>query len=212
MTELTSAKAWIFRITHIENVSWILTNGLYCCNSDCRDPDFRQICNLELIAKRVSREVPIAPGGTLSDYVPFYFTPHSPMLLNIKTGYNGVCKTPMQDIVILATSLPKVNKEGLSFVFTDRHAYVRAARYFDSLEDLDNLDWPLLVRRDFSRDPEDPGKMERYMAEALIHQLVPVSALLGIACYGPAQLERMQSLVASHSLSIKVVARPDWYF
>ena len=35
----------------------------------------------------------------LSDYVPFYFTHHSPMLYNIKTGYHGMRQTPMPEIV-----------------------------------------------------------------------------------------------------------------
>src|SRR5437870_5729775 len=101
MVELTAEKALIFRITHIENVPWILANGLHCCNSNCLDSNFRQIGNPDLIDKRTTRTVPIAPYCRLSDYVPFYFTPHSPMLLNIRTGYNGVKKTPMPDIAIV---------------------------------------------------------------------------------------------------------------
>lgn len=51
----------------------------------------------------------MAPGGTLSDYVPFYFTPCSPMLYNIKTGYNGVPKQEaMEEIVLLVASLRKL--------------------------------------------------------------------------------------------------------
>jgi len=124
MLELTPERARIFRITHIENVPWILENGLRCCNSTCRDPNFREIGNRELIAKRKGHPVPIPPGGTLGDYVPFYFTPFSPMLFNIKTGWHGVQQRPMSDIAILVTSLHKVAQEGLEFVFTDRHAYV----------------------------------------------------------------------------------------
>ena len=84
--DLTAQKALIFRITHRDNVRWMLRNGLHCRNSAKRDPRFVSIGNQELIDKRNERQVPVAPGGTLSDYVPFYFTPFSPMLLNIKTG------------------------------------------------------------------------------------------------------------------------------
>jgi hypothetical protein len=59
--DLTPAKALIFRITHIANVPWLLDNGLHCPNSDLRDPSFRRIGNLDLIAKRENRVVPIAP-------------------------------------------------------------------------------------------------------------------------------------------------------
>src|SRR5271154_6622175 len=98
MKILTPEKAFIFRITHIANVPWILRNGLHCANSDVSDPNYVQIGNADLIAKRTQRRVPLPPGGSFSDYVPFYFTPASPMLLNIKTGFNGVTIRPMQDI------------------------------------------------------------------------------------------------------------------
>ncbi|MEO1609407.1 MAG: DarT ssDNA thymidine ADP-ribosyltransferase family protein [Pseudomonadota bacterium] len=57
------------------------------------------------MAKRKHRNVPCIPGGTLSDYVPFYFTPFTPMLYNIKTRYGGVSQNPMEDIIILVSSL-----------------------------------------------------------------------------------------------------------
>ncbi len=86
---LTPERALIFRITHVDNIPWILDHGLHSRSSSTRDPDYRVIGNPDLIEKRRHREVPIRPGGTLSDYIPFYFTPHTPMLFNIKTGFQG---------------------------------------------------------------------------------------------------------------------------
>lgn len=212
MIDLTPEKALIFRITHIENVPWILENGIHCCNSTCRDPNFCQIGNPDLIDKRTRRVVPIAPGGVLSNYVPFYFTPHSPMLFNIKTGYNNMRKTPMPDIAVLVTSLHRVKEQNLAFVFSDRHAYLATARFYVDLRDLETIDWPRLKSRDFKRDPDEPAKFERYQAEALIHGALPVSALSGIACYGPAQVERLQGEALRLAPAVKVVARPQWYF
>jgi hypothetical protein len=40
------------------------------------DPACRNIGNVDLIDKRSRRLVGVTPGGTLSDYVPFYFTPY----------------------------------------------------------------------------------------------------------------------------------------
>jgi hypothetical protein len=87
---LTPEKALIFRITHRANVPWILENGLHCQSAAASDPNFISIGNPELIDRRRSRMVTIPPGGTLNDYVPFYFTPYSPMLYNISTGYAGI--------------------------------------------------------------------------------------------------------------------------
>jgi hypothetical protein len=60
-----------------------MANGMHCRNSAIHDPGFVAIGNADLIDKRHYRQVPFHPHGTLSDYVPFYFTPFTPMFLNI---------------------------------------------------------------------------------------------------------------------------------
>ena len=49
---LNPEKALIFRITHIDNVPWLLDHGLHCRNGGLTDPSFRSIGNPELIDKR----------------------------------------------------------------------------------------------------------------------------------------------------------------
>jgi hypothetical protein len=44
-------------------------------------------CDPEIQKRRGETEVSCAQGGTLHDYVPFYFTPHSPMLLQSLEGH-----------------------------------------------------------------------------------------------------------------------------
>ncbi len=212
MIDLTPEKALIFRITHIDNIQWQLANGLYCRNAEERDPNYREIGSAELIAKRAAREIPVPPLGTLSDYVPFYFTPCSPMLLNIKTGSGGVKQVAMSDIVILVTSLRRMVEVGIDFVFTDRHAYLQTATFFDDLRHLDQIDWQQLQSRNFRKDLNDPGRFERYQAEALIHRHLPATALMGIACYGSEQADRVRSEIDNAGLSLDVVVRSAWYF
>ena len=208
---LTKENAFVFRITHIENVAWILEHGLHCRNSTIRDPNFRTIGDPDLIDKRNGRIVKVPPGGTLSDYVPFYFTPFSPMLLKIKSG-RGVPVIPMEEIVIFATSLPHLVKMQTNFLYTDRHAYLETANYFNDLSHLDQIDWPILAERDFQRDPNKPDKFERYQAEALVHQHVPVSTLLAIICYCPKSAMRLDPLLRLAGLSFKATVNPKWFF
>lgn len=212
MSSLNPDKALIFRITHINNVPWLLDHGLHSRNSSTFDPNFRNIGNADLITRRHSREVPIAPFGTLSDYIPFYFTPYSIMMYNIHTGYGGISKEPNEEIVILVTSLHRISELGQPFVYTNQHAYPVTAEYFSSLDDLHRVDWPLLQRKDFKHDPEDPGKKERYQAEALIYQHVPVEALLGIVCFNQKAEMQLQNALKSHSVTPKLVVKPTWYF
>ena len=89
----------------------------------------------------------------MSDYVPFYFTPYSPMLYNIKTGWRGITRRPMSQIVILVSSLPTLAEHGVPFLFTDRHASLVNAIFSNDLEAVPQLDWKIWQRRDFSRDP-----------------------------------------------------------
>ncbi|WP_425514486.1 DarT ssDNA thymidine ADP-ribosyltransferase family protein [Collimonas antrihumi] len=51
--------------------------------------------------------------------------------------------------------------------------------YYSDLAQLREIDWPLLQRRDFKRDADDPRKMERYQAEALVYQYLPIQGELG---------------------------------
>ena len=98
---LNPEKALIWRIVHRDNFPWILDNGLHCASSPVRAEKWVNIGNEELIGKRSTHPVPIPPGGVLSDYVPFYFTPFSPMLRNITTGWGGVKRRSNDEIVIL---------------------------------------------------------------------------------------------------------------
>lgn len=209
---LNPEKALIWRIVHRENLSWILENGLHCGNSAIKAPDWVNIGSPELIDKRANHPVPLPPGGLLNDYVPFYFTPFSPMLRNIHTGWGGIQRRSNEEIVILVSSLHRIANLGLPFLFTNSHAYYQWADYYSDLADLDKIDWPLLQRRDFKRDPEDPAKFERYQAEALIHQHLPVSGLIGIICYTELLKQRIGRDIQARNLSLPVYARTGWYF
>lgn len=209
---LNTDNGYIWRIVHRNNIPWILDNGLHCRNSEVQDPNYINIGNVELIDKRAHRVVPIEPGGTLNDYVPFYFTPFSIMMYNIYTGVSGVVQRQNQEICILVSQLPRIVELNISFVFTDRHAYPPTANYYDDLENLDQIDWPRLQARDFRIDPEDPEKKEKYQAEALIYQHVPIDALLGIVCYNQDVKTNLDQEAQQRNLTLDIRVIPNWYF
>ena len=209
---LSADKALIFRVTHISNVPWTLNNGLHCKNSNVSDPNFVQIGNPELISKRTTRNVPIPPGGTLSDYVSFYFTPHSMMMYNITTGYGGIRQFPNSEIVIMVTSLCDLVNHGVISVYTDRHAYLSAAQFYSSLDDLEKIDWDLLQRRDFRRDLDNPEKTDRYQAKALVCKHLPVEQLMGIICHGINEKRTLLDQLREAGIELDIEVRPSWYF
>ncbi len=209
-TDLNPQRALIFRIMHRDNMPWVLDHGLHCRNSPIADPNYVEIGNPELIGRRHHRAVDCAPGGTLSDYVPFYFTPFSPMLYNIKTGYGGIRKRENAEIVIVASSLHRLRALQLQFVFTDRHAYLEAAQFSSDLARLDWIDWPSLQARSFKKN--DLAKFERYQAEALVHWELPVTAIQGIACYNDSVAAPLRTHLQQRGLQVPVTIRPAWYF
>ncbi|WP_395668004.1 DUF4433 domain-containing protein [Rhodoferax sp.] len=209
---LNPEKALIWRIIHRDNLPWVLQHGLHCGNSALRAPNWVSIGNAELIDKRARHAVPMPPGGLLNDYVPFYFTPFSVMMRNIRSGRGGVQQRQNDEILILVSSLHHVAKLGLPFLFTDMHAFYRWATYYDDLAHLGKVDWKLLQARDFKRDENDPAKFERYQAEALVHRHCPVSGLIGIVCHSETCKMQAQAQVAAQGLNLPVHGRPDWYF
>lgn len=201
----------IFRITHVDNVPWILENGLHCRSSKVIGPKFVSIGSVELIEKRAGHPVPISRFGTLADYVPFYFTSHSMMHFTIVTG-RGIKARSAEELAILVSSLDRAMQCGLDFVFTNGHAYMRETGFFKGKGDLNRIDWDILRRRDFRRDDDDPGKSDRYQAEALIHKHVPVEAILGIGCYSERTAVRLRGKVKELSVPIRIDATPQLFF
>ena len=208
---LNQQQALIFRITHRDNLPWILDNGLHARNSGIADPNFRAIGNPDLINKRAARRVPVAPGGVLTDYIPFYFTPHSIMMLNIHTGVS-VPRVPNDEILIFVSSLHRLQEQGVRFVFANQHAYPVTAEFFNDTADLNQVDWALLQSRDFKHDPEDPGKKERYQAEALPWWHVPIGALDGVTCYSHKTEQQIKSEIQKRGLALKTGVQSNWYF
>jgi hypothetical protein len=197
----------------VANLPWLLANGLHSANGGVVDPSFTSIGNPDLIGSRAHRLVPIPPGGTLADYVPFYFTPKSPMLLNIKTGYAGVTRRANAEIVVLVSSCQVMASNGVTMLFTDRHAYTATAKWTNNPADLaDMIDWDILSRHDFARNDAYPDKMERYQAEALAHRHVPSRTLLGIGCPSDSMKSMIEAHVQAAGLALGVFVRRGWYF
>lgn len=212
MSNLNPTRALIFRIVHVEGVPWILRHGMHCRSSLDQDPNYVNIGSADLIDRRSRHPVPCPPGGMLSDYVPFYFTPFSIMMYNIHTGYGGITRCANEDIVIFVSSLRRVHEMGLPFLFTDQHAYAAGTEFFHDLTELSRIDWALLQSRNFRTDDSDPGKQLRYQAEALIHRHVPLAALSGIGVHNDAVRQRIESWVAAAGANLTVKTLPSWYF
>ncbi len=125
----------IYRIVHIDNIEHLLKNGMYHRGHANADPNYINIGDSDLIAQRHDYPVGInPPGGALGEYVPFYFGPLSPMLLNIKTGYRGITQRPQRDIIYIACKVSDVVRHCPNWCFTDGHAKNKITTFYNTLE------------------------------------------------------------------------------
>ncbi len=202
----------IFRITHINNLPFILRNGLYCPNAEIHDPNFTKIGFPTLIDYRKDRIVPICPGGTLANYVPFYFWYRSPMLYVIyKDNDSEVISTPQQDIIYLVSDFNALKANNCRFVFTDRHAKLEYANFYENPEDVKQLNWDLIKTEPWGRQFGAEIK-EMKQAECLVHQYVPISAIIGIAVQNDAMQTLVNQRLLEVNLKIPVKIKPEFYF
>ncbi|MBP0017595.1 MAG: DUF4433 domain-containing protein [Cyanobacteria bacterium SBLK] len=121
----------IYHIAHIHNLlSIIEAGGLFAKNRLKRD--YTNIANNEIQHNRTYTRVPCASGGTLHDYVPFYFAPRSPMLHAVNGGkeYTGY----QNNILHLVVKTDAIARESIPFAFTDGHAAMKYLSFFDTMK------------------------------------------------------------------------------
>src|SRR5579885_2830987 len=96
----------IYHITHLDNLPKVIAANCLCCCAiqDRRGMTHKSIAHNSIQDKRARTLVPCGPGGTLHDYVPFYFAPRSPMLYTIHRGNVPGYEDGQEPLVHLVTS------------------------------------------------------------------------------------------------------------
>jgi hypothetical protein len=200
----------IYRIIHIDNIEYLLENGMHHREHSDADPNYINIGDSDLIAKR--HEYPIGiepPGGALGEYIPFYFGPLSPMLLNIKTGYSFVKQRPQKDIVYIVCKLNDIVNNCEEWCFTDGHAKKRISTFYNDLDDLNEVSWDIVAER-YWRDTEDDfDKMRKKQAEFLVKNHVPVSCILGIVTYNKETANTVKEILNRLTLDFPIRINPN---
>ena len=212
----TPKRGLLYHFTHISNLASIAEHGLFCdgaIETDQADLLTTEVAEPSIKAKRRRRPVPAGPGGVVADYVPFYFSARSPMLGAIHSGRVPSYPDGQDAVIYLITDIQRLLAAGTEFVFTDRNAALEVARYGTDLTLLDEfVDWPLMEGKMWHNTEDQPGRMERRMAEFLVHRHVPWHAFLGIAAINDQRCRVATDVLASVGISTQVRSRPGWYF
>lgn len=206
-------KIWVYRIIPIQNLGYILRDGLYCKNAGKNDKDFVTIGSKEIISQRDTRIVKCYPETFVNDYVPFYFSARTPMLYNIITGH-GVPTSPQKDIIYLCCKLSDLATEHFQWCFTDGNAAMKISKFSNNISNLKHLDWRSITTNDF-RDENadgDEDRIRKKYAEFLIKYHVPVTYISSIVVLNKDKKEQVEEMLKVLDLTIEVKIKPEFYF
>lgn len=119
-------------------------------------------------------------------------------------------------LVYLVTTVERLHEFGLSIVLTDRNAvlgYTDFVSFSDGLVlDDDFIDWPLMGEQYWNNTPDQPQRVERRMAECLVHQRVPWEAISEVVTNSLSVALEAEGLLASLKEQATVSVRGGWYF
>ncbi len=202
------AKTPIYHITHIRNLPSIVRAG--CLISDARrragEFDCTNIGHMHIKDRRMHRPVPVAAKGVLGDYVPFNFCVRSVMLSAIYyknvDGYDG----EQQQIVHLCSYVADAIGCGHAWAFTDRHAELCYASFFDDLAELERVDWKAMPLRYWS------SVKETRQAEFLVHGSVPWTCIRAIGVHNPKIEQDLTSILSVVHYRPRILVKPEWYY
>jgi ssDNA thymidine ADP-ribosyltransferase, DarT len=203
----------VYHITHIDNIGAMARDGALRCDSSCNVNGIRpvSIAYDNLKAKRARWKVDVAQGGTLADYVPFYYAPRSPMLYAIDGGYVPSYDGGQVEVAHLVCSAQEIARPS-GFAITNGHAISPLSDQFDDLACLDRIDWEIMPERLWRDTDEDGDRKRRRQAEFLVFETVAFEAVKQIGVLTKTVADRVRESLAGAAHRPPVIVRPDWYY
>ena len=206
----------ILRFTHVDNLETIIRRGgLHAPNHVPEDGLTYRFCHsAEVQSARAEVPIHLGPGGTIHDYVPFYFGYLSPMMLNLKTGRVEGYNEGQEPLIYLVSSAQAIEESGIEFVYSDGHGLAAFTDWFDDLDKLDAVDWTVVNLRYWKDDIDDMDRQRKKQAEFLVYECCPWSLIQEIVVIDSPMQQRVESILAAFSKEQRKVVRTDqnWYY
>lgn len=186
----------------------IIKYGLVKNDSPYRNEHFVSIGDRKVIQLRRDHDV---KGYRISDYIPFYLGPRSPMLYVIQHGYNGVLRVEPEDIVYCVIKLIDLINNNVDCIFTDGHALSALTSFYAKgdltrindivrYDDVYSVQWNSEVDIDLKRRKE---------AELLVNSDLPTSFICGYVVYNEKVKHILMELGIDEN---KIAVVPNYYF
>jgi hypothetical protein len=218
VTDAPPTDPWVYHFTHVDNLGAIRATGELMCDVVARQGMTRtEVGATDIKEWRRQRAIPIAPGGHVGDYVPFYFAPRSPMMYRIACDHRDSIpgRYPGGDmpLVYLVTTVATVAEAALEWVATDGNAANATTEFTSDRRALRRLvDWPLMRAERWSNTEEDPDRQRRRQAEFLVHRSLPMTMIRWVGAYSDHYRSRVAEVFAGHPLAERIIVRPTWYY
>ena len=206
----------IFRIFHVDNLPVLLQRGGFHAPNFTPDDGltYRTIHNVDIQTKRRVRTIPCGPSGVVHDYVPFYFGPRSPMLLQLHTDRVAGYTEKQGPLIYAVTSAQAIVDAGLQFVFSDGHGIAFISRWFDNLVHLDRVDWEMVYERWWADNVNDMDRQRRKQAEFLVHRFLPWEQVERFGVVDSDRKGQVEHVLGMYPAAMRrpVEVRPEWYY
>jgi len=184
-----------YRINHLyymapmSNVPFILALGILSYNIAKELP--HKDVSLWSVQKRREKLIP-GTNKKIHDYVPLYFSTHTPMQYNITQGNKYSDPVINQkDLVFFEIDAVKIFElDGI--VFTDGNAASKDTRFYYDISSLDELDWYIIryVSDTYSKDYK-----RKKAAEVLVPNRVPTNFFNRVIVYNKEALCKLNTIV-----------------
>jgi hypothetical protein len=204
----------IYHITHLANMPNIIRDGGLWCDQVVmeRRLAYVSIAHQHIKERRAQKQVPCAAGGTLADYVPFYFAPRSPMLYVIDRGGVEGYTEGQRPILHLVSSAEAVQAAGLPFAFTDGHAEMDINGFFTDLRHLTEIDWNVMQATIWRDTLQDGDRKRRRQAEFLAHQFFSLALVERIGVLNQSLAGQVSALLQPLAQKPTLTVEPTWYY
>lgn len=209
----TSMLTVISHMTHVGNLPSILkSGGLLSTNElDRRGIKTTSIAYSGIQARRAFTMVPCGQRGVVHDYVPFFFSPLSPMLYAIKMKKVPSCPDGQASIVHLVSTAEAIRAAGCSFVFTDGHAIMDMTQFYDDLSQLGQVNWNVMKSRYWFDTPTYPDRARCRAAEFLVHEFVEWQLITEVVAIDASLAARATACLGTAGVKPPVRVDRSWY-
>lgn len=174
---------------------------MYSKNSGHVIENYINIGDTTLIRQRETFTVRVnPPNGTLGDYIPFYFAGHSPMLLNIITGYRGIKQYPQEDLIYIVCNVGNIIMHCPEWCFTDGHAKTSITKFYNNISNLRLLDWEAIKSQYWNYTEDNWDRMRSKQSEFLVKNHIPpycICGLIVLTAERKAEIETIQAKIGT---------------